>query len=79
QWWFAASPHEVKIVLLAKFDHTQRKIVLEWWEEETSPGPTTLEPVKRQEITIRQNEAMDPVFYEVSGGPLVLGFELLFL
>ena len=34
RWWFEASNHQVKIVLLAKFNHHQREIQLEKWEEE---------------------------------------------
>lgn len=29
RWWFSASDHQVKIVLLAKFDHTRPVIILE--------------------------------------------------
>lgn len=32
--WFSASNHGVKIVILAKFDHRQREIILGKWEEE---------------------------------------------
>ncbi|AEO58797.1 hypothetical protein MYCTH_2046242, partial [Thermothelomyces thermophilus ATCC 42464] len=32
RWWFRASNHDVKIVILAKFDHQQRHILLEKWE-----------------------------------------------
>ena len=33
RWWFGASDHQVKIVLLAKFNHDQREIILEKWVE----------------------------------------------
>ena len=33
RWWFWASKHEVKIVLLAKFDNRHRRIQLEKWIE----------------------------------------------
>ena len=90
QWWFAASQHQVKIVLLVKFDHNQRAILLERWEEEAPPprlGATTtrqaaalqaLQPVLRQQITITKNAA-SPVSYHVTRGDLVLPFHLLFL
>jgi hypothetical protein len=88
QWWFAASDHDVKIVLLAKFEHSRRTITLERWEEEaigTRPGVTTtrhvvaVQPVLRQTITITQDLTTDPVSYNVTSGALVLGFRLLFL
>ncbi|KAL7622785.1 hypothetical protein AAE478_006464 [Parahypoxylon ruwenzoriense] len=87
EWWFSASDHQVKIVLLAKFDHQHRKIILEKWEEElpSRPGATmtrqaaALRPVLRQSITIIQNTATNPVSYNVSSGALVLPFRLLFL
>jgi hypothetical protein len=86
-WWFSASDHDVKIVLLAKLDHTRRTITLEKWEEEpgsTRPGATTtraaaaLHPVLRQSITITQDTTTDPTSYHVTS-ELVLGFSLLFL
>lgn len=33
RWWFGASNHQVKIVLLAKFNHDQWEIILEKWVE----------------------------------------------
>jgi hypothetical protein len=33
EWWFSASNHQVKIVLLAKFDDDQKHIILEKWVE----------------------------------------------
>ncbi|KAL2174521.1 uncharacterized protein P884DRAFT_230060, partial [Thermothelomyces heterothallicus CBS 202.75] len=36
RWWFRASNHDVKIVILAKFYYQQRYILLERWEEENS-------------------------------------------
>ncbi|KAK4143060.1 uncharacterized protein C8A04DRAFT_12682 [Dichotomopilus funicola] len=88
RWWFAASDHDVKIVLLAKFDHARDTIILEKWEEEargTRPGAATtryltaVEPVRRQAITITQDLTTDPISYPVTSGALVLGFRLLFL
>ncbi|KAK4154739.1 hypothetical protein C8A00DRAFT_14167 [Chaetomidium leptoderma] len=89
RWWFDASNHKVKIVLLAKFDRSRREIRLENWEEEAQvvrPGATTtrsvaantLAPVLRQSITITQNAASPPS-YNVVRGALVLSFRLLFL
>ncbi|XXG99234.1 hypothetical protein Hte_005571 [Hypoxylon texense] len=90
RWWFSASSHDVKIVILAKFDRGQSKIILEKWEEAaaTRPEATTtrraaavqqMTPVLRQEITIRRDEAMNPASYNVTRGPLVLEFKLLYL
>ncbi|KAK0626646.1 hypothetical protein B0T14DRAFT_399407, partial [Immersiella caudata] len=84
--WFSMSNHEVKIVLLSKFDGTT--ILLETWEEEMAvrPGATTTRhsfqhptPVLRQSITITQNATTDPISYNVTRGALVLSFRLLFL
>ncbi len=88
RWWFAASGHDVKIVLLAKFEHARYTITLERWEEEargTRSGATmtryaaAVQPVLRQVITITQDRNTDPVSYHVTSGALVLGFRLLFL
>lgn len=87
-WWFAASNHDVKIVLLAKLDSSQRMITLEKWVEEpvaARPGATTTRrsdaprPILQQVITIHRNEATSPISYNVTRGALVLEFGLLFL
>jgi len=84
--WFSMSNHEVKIVLLSKFDGTT--ILLERWEEEMAvrPGATTTRhslqhptPALRQSITITQNATTNPISYNVTRGALVLSFRLLFL
>lgn len=88
RWWFTASDHQVKIVLLSKFNHQRQQIIIERWEEEsqTRPGATTtrraaafgaVQPVLRQSITIKRNPATDS--YQVVRGALVLSFRLLFL
>ena len=88
RWWFSTSEHQVKIVLLATFEHARRALILEKWEEEpgmTRPGATTTrhaaapQPVLRQTITITEDITTNPVSYNVAGGALVLGFRLLFL
>jgi hypothetical protein len=89
RWWFEASNHQVKIILLAKFNHPQRTIQLEKWEEAPQavrPGAMTTRsvaagapaPVLQQTITITQN-ATSPPSYNVTRGALVLSFRLLFL
>ncbi|KAK0703135.1 hypothetical protein B0T26DRAFT_791833, partial [Lasiosphaeria miniovina] len=86
QLWVFTSNHEVKIVLLAKFNGTT--ILLEKWEEEVQvrPGATTTRqslqhpaPVLRQSITITRNTTTNPTSYNVTSGALVLPFRLLFL
>ncbi|KAK0734113.1 hypothetical protein B0T26DRAFT_630926 [Lasiosphaeria miniovina] len=87
KWWFSTSDHQVKIVLLAKFDDTRSIIILEKREEEakTCLGATTtrrfaaIQPTLRQSITIAQNATTDPVSYNVTRGALKLSFRLLFL
>ena len=88
RWWFTASDHQVKIVLLSKFDHQRQQIIIERWEEDsqTRPGATTtrraaavgaVQPVLRQSITITRDAATDS--YQVVRSALVLSFRLLFL
>ncbi len=88
RWWFSASNHDVNIILLAKFDHGQDKILVERWEEEGPPprqGATTtrfqprLQPVLQQSITITRDTTTNPTSYNVASGALVLEFRLLFL
>ncbi len=86
-WWFNASQHQVKIVLLLKLDRHRHKIILEKWEERpilARPGAMTtraaaqLEPTLQQGIHIDRNEATNPISY-VTRDALVLDFQLLFL
>ncbi|KAI0845975.1 hypothetical protein F5Y00DRAFT_152756 [Daldinia vernicosa] len=88
RWWFSASDHDVKIVLLTKFDHQNQRIIIERWEEESQnlQGATntrrvtsgnTLQPVLRQSIVITRDIPTDS--YHVTRGALVLSFRLLFL
>ncbi|CAI4215960.1 unnamed protein product [Parascedosporium putredinis] len=88
RWWFAASDHQVKIVLLTKFDLARSAIFLERWEEESCiarPGPTTTRyatasyPVLRQRIVITRDTTTNPVSYLVTSGALILPFRLLFI
>ncbi|KAH8888733.1 hypothetical protein GQ53DRAFT_653456 [Thozetella sp. PMI_491] len=90
KWWFSASDHLVKIVLLTKFDHQNQRIIIERWEEEPQirSGATTtrraavgtiLQPVLRQRISITKDTATNPASYHVIRGALVLSFRLLFL
>ncbi|KAH8904318.1 hypothetical protein BR93DRAFT_135768 [Coniochaeta sp. PMI_546] len=77
RWWFSASDHEVKIVLLAKFDYRNQRIMIEKWEEAIQTRLGAIQPVLRQDITIIRDLATDS--YHVTSGALVLSFRLLFL
>lgn len=95
KWWFSTSDHQVKIVLLAKFDHGQNRIILEKWIEIQAPprqGATTtravrLVPDRSQVITITRNPGItdtdpnrfEPMSYTVASGALRLEFDRLFL
>ncbi|KAK5651084.1 hypothetical protein OQA88_13704 [Cercophora sp. LCS_1] len=73
RWWFRASNHEVKIVILAKFDHQQHRILLEKWEEETSspqgaiteeissPQGAITEEISSPQGAMQQNGVLNPV------------------
>jgi len=93
KWWFSASDHQVKIVLLAKLVRHRRRIILEKWVETVQaprPGPVTRaaahfantpQPHCAQEITINWagNTPNLPASYVVTSGDLQLDFDLLFL
>jgi len=92
RWLFSESNHDVKVVILAKFDHRQHSILLERWEEQEWPPQRVITrsraavqqqdrfaPILRQVITITRNTTTNPASYNVSRGALVLGFKLLFL
>src|SRR6266566_9074696 len=94
-WWFRTSNHQVKMVLLAKFDHNRREIHVEKREEEPQatarPGAMTTRPVAAAIAA----GALAPVHRRATttiitknatnpptcnvGGTLVLSFGLLFL
>ncbi|EHK16482.1 uncharacterized protein TRIVIDRAFT_162346, partial [Trichoderma virens Gv29-8] len=82
EWWFQVSNHNVKIVLLAKFDESQNTVVLERWQERQREhaGDEEAEWVAscQQTITISETEA-NPQVYRVTGGELVLDLRLLLL
>ncbi|KAK0715768.1 hypothetical protein B0H67DRAFT_538438 [Lasiosphaeris hirsuta] len=84
RWWFRTSNHQVKIVILTKFDHQQHHILIEKWEEEISHGlllycSRVVFSVKRQPITITRDKTINLISYNVTRGALVLGFRFLFL
>ncbi|KAK3940458.1 hypothetical protein QBC46DRAFT_125929 [Diplogelasinospora grovesii] len=47
QWWFSASNHQVKIVLLVKLDQSRGEIILEKWQEVSAPPPPRQGPITR--------------------------------
>ena len=90
RWWFSASNHQVKIVLLAKLDRNERRIILEKWVEIepalSRPGPrtrsaTSLTPDCNQEIIITWAPGLvnTPASHTVTRGALRLECNLLFL
>ena len=81
-WWFSRSQHEVKIVLLASFEHQDNSILIEHYEEEeetTRDGAAfpCLRPICQKSINITQNTGI-PITYNVARGALRLKFKLLF-
>ncbi|KAI5865618.1 hypothetical protein GGS23DRAFT_560041 [Durotheca rogersii] len=95
RWWFSASGHEVKIVVLINLCRAQRKMVVEKWVERPvplRPEPATtldtsaaLEPTVLcdQIVTVEPRPAntthQAPASYVVTRGPLRLEFHLLLL
>ena len=94
RWWFSASDHQVKIVLLVKLDRPGRRILLEKWvgtmPPNPRPGPVTRatssstlpQPNRSQGITIHWTPGMAadiPASHIVTSGDLRLEFDLLFL
>ncbi|KPM34887.1 hypothetical protein AK830_g11685 [Neonectria ditissima] len=87
RWWFSASDHQVKIVLIAKFELRTRRIIIEKYIEgpvQSQPGATRAqaaavqEPACTQVITITE-DPNHPTSYNVTRGALRLEFHLLFL
>ncbi|KAL2757358.1 hypothetical protein ACRALDRAFT_1060756 [Sodiomyces alcalophilus JCM 7366] len=78
RWWFKASHYEVKVVLLVRADKSARRIRIEKWRRIHHTSP----PGCVQTIIIERPDGLgeaDPASYEVTGGPLRLEFEDLFL
>ncbi|KAK0724370.1 hypothetical protein B0H67DRAFT_598030 [Lasiosphaeris hirsuta] len=74
--WFSMLNHEVKIILLAKFDGTT--ILLEK-ATTTRHSLQHQEPMLRQAVTITRDTTTDSISYHVINGTLGLSFRLLFL
>ncbi|KAK7414098.1 hypothetical protein QQX98_007041 [Neonectria punicea] len=88
EWWFGASDHQVKIVLLVKLEQSTRSIIIEKYVEvpgQIQPGAAAtqaaaqLEPTCTQVITITDNQNPSNPLSHVTGGALQLEFDLLFL
>ena len=92
RWWFSASDHQVKIVLLAKLEARRGEIILEKWQEVPGPGPITraaaqLLPRCNQLINITRAHGItntdpnrfNPTSYIITSGALRLEFQHLFL
>ncbi|KAK2590464.1 hypothetical protein QQS21_011851 [Conoideocrella luteorostrata] len=93
-WWFRASNHDVKIVVIIQF-YRQGIILIERWEEtrqtiQPRPGATTtraaaaqngsaISPILQQEIKITRDTTTNPPSFNVVRNDLVLNFRLLFL
>jgi hypothetical protein len=79
KWWLGNSGGEVKIVILILVDRAQRRLQIEKWELAPSASafydapniPPPRIPTKMQEVIIDPNA--------VTGAPLVLDFEKMFL
>ncbi|KAK3363864.1 hypothetical protein B0T25DRAFT_470089 [Lasiosphaeria hispida] len=52
RWWFSASNHQVKVVVLAKFHSARAEIILERWEEEEEQSPQG--PITRSQAAAMQ-------------------------
>jgi hypothetical protein len=82
KWWLENSGGDVDIVILISIKEEQRNLLIERWERaplaqgrpitRAFNNPNTLIPTKMQEIRIDSNIV-------VTGGPLVLGFQKIFL
>ncbi|KAI9172422.1 hypothetical protein HJFPF1_01924 [Paramyrothecium foliicola] len=91
-WWFSASNHDVKIVLLLKMDITKGCVYLEKYQE-VAPSQLrgarrtrslhNLEPICTQNIEITRRggnaDITDPSSFIITRGALRLEFDLLFL
>ena len=93
RWWFDASQHAVKIVILMKIRAETNSIMIEKWVEQLLPQPThmarsfanRLAPTRAQEITISSSINFTPMRppqnndFQVISDPLIIDFNLLFL
>lgn len=73
QFCFSATEHNVKVVLLVKFDRERRKIILEQFQETVSHFRTAGEPLRCQKTTIGRDQTANAATYSVDGGPLAMG------
>ncbi|KAK4074452.1 uncharacterized protein Triagg1_5048 [Trichoderma aggressivum f. europaeum] len=85
--WFTDSDHQIKIIILAKIFPTERRILIERWEERPQGGcrqgvstrwASTLIPECCQTINITETSTIPPA-YQIASNDMVLDFRLLFL
>lgn len=93
RWWLINSSGEVKIALMISVKPAEGSLLIEKWclspatnlpIARANPTPNALVPTKMQEIHVTQNPANTTqpgtaATYTVTGGPLVLEFQSLFL
>ncbi|KAM7186808.1 hypothetical protein V8F20_011241, partial [Naviculisporaceae sp. PSN 640] len=81
-WWFKASDHAVKIVLLVEVDYKLQALLLEHWEEDNEFMPDNAiryRTVRRNTICLNIiQRGQDQVPFSLEGAPLLLEFEKLF-
>ncbi|KAL7932663.1 hypothetical protein V8C35DRAFT_328292 [Trichoderma chlorosporum] len=79
--WFRDSNHQIKIVIFAKLYPTERRILIERWEERPQGGPLegSLTPDCCQAVNITETSKTPPVYQVTGNDDLVLDFRLLFL
>lgn len=90
RWWLINSGGDVNVVLIISVKPTQTRLLIEKWclspatnlpVTGANPNSNALVPTKRQEVSINRNPAntTQPGTYTVTGGPLVLEFQSLYL
>lgn len=93
RWWLINSSGEVKIALIISVKPAEGSLLIEKWclspatnlpVTRANPTPNALVPTKMQEIHVTRNPANTTqpgtaATYTVTGGPLVLEFQSLFL
>ena len=90
RWWLINSGGDVKIVLIISVKPAQKRLLIEKWclspatnlrVIRANSNPNALVPTKMQEVSITRNPAntTQPGTYTVTGRPLVLEFQSLYL
>lgn len=84
QWWFAASRHRVKVVILMRMHVEQGTIDIEMWRDMSGSEPSCHQSISiawagPRPVLSMVSQDRTPPHFNVTGGPLVLFFEELFL